>query len=296
MNLVAWAISAALKTEKFYDLTGMITHLAMLGLTLGAGQLGPPGPRQYVASAMILIWTLRLGFFLFYRALKFGDSRFHEAVQKPMLYLVFFIMQVRAIVTTRSKNHITSLWCIDPFSPPPLYMLTREPPLSQTRITTQALWCAINALPVLIVNGSTHGSPALQPQDIIGPAMWAAGLTLECLADFTKLAFKRNPENKGKFIAVGVWAYTRYPNYGGEMLLWWGIFVFCTSILQNWEWIAVLSPLFTMLLLFKASGIPLQEKQQQERWGEDPEFVQYRESTTLLYPVPWKKYRASGLN
>ena len=158
------------------------------------------------------------------------------------------------------------------------------------------MWCAINALPVLIVNGSTHGSPALQPQDIIGPAMWAAGLTLECLADFTKLAFKRNPENKGKFIAVGVWAYTRYPNYGGEMLLWWGIFVFCTSILQNWEWIAVLSPLFTMLLLFKASGIPLQEKQQQERWGEDPEFVQYRESTTLLYPVPWKKYRASGLN
>ena len=66
---------------------------------------------------------------------------------------------------------------------------------------------------------------------------------------FQKLAFKSDPANRGKFIDRGLWGWARYPNYFGEMLLWWGVFLAACAPFGGAEWASVASPLFVMLLL-----------------------------------------------
>lgn len=72
------------------------------------------------------------------------------------------------------------------------------------------------SLPVTVVNASSR-EPSLQAADIIGWIMWFVGLAIEATADQQKLVFKNSSENRGKWCAVGVWKYTRHPNYFGEV-------------------------------------------------------------------------------
>lgn len=74
-------------------------------------------------------------------------------------------------------------------------------------------------------------------------------------------------ENRGKWCDVGPWKWSRHPNYFGEMLVWWGVFIISCSILKKGEWAAILSPLFLMAILLFLSGIPLLEKKADERYG-----------------------------
>ena len=85
---------------------------------------------------------------------------------------------------------------------------------------------------------------------------------------------------------AGLWAWARYPNYFGEILQWWGIWLMCIAVLRGAYWVSVVSPLFTMLLTLGVSGIPMQEKQQAERWGDDAAFQIWKRSTHLLVPLP----------
>jgi hypothetical protein len=62
-------------------------------------------------------------------------------------------------------------------------------------------------------------------------------------------------------INVGPWKYARYPNYGGEILQWWGLWLLSIAVLSGAYWICIVSPLFLMCLLLFVSGVPLQEKQ-----------------------------------
>ncbi|KAK4803546.1 hypothetical protein SAY86_003363 [Trapa natans] len=122
----------------------------------------------------------------------------------------------------------------------------------------QAVWVWTVSLPVTIVNASNR-DPSVQPQDIVGWFIWALGLLIEATADQQKLVFKNAPENRGKWCNVGLWKYSRHPNYFGEILLWWGIFVASTPVLEGAEWLVVLGPIFLTLLLLFVSGIPLLE-------------------------------------
>lgn len=70
------------------------------------------------------------------------------------------------------------------------------------------------------------------------------------------------------------------------MLVWWGIWLLAVPVLSGGYWLCVVSPLFVMALILFVSGVPLQEKQAQRRWGEDPAYQAYRRSTFLLYPIP----------
>lgn len=240
INWIAWIFGSAFKTEKFYDLTGSITFVVInLFSLINAGHYHA---RQIVFTAMVLVWTVRLGGFLFYRALVMGgDSRFEEAKQSFSSFFVY--------------------WSV------------------------QALWAWICSLPVTLVN-SHERNPGLHWSDVVGVVLFVFGFLMESTADFQKFAFKRNPENKGKFVTVGLWKYARYPQYFAEIVLWWGIFVAAAHDLRNWEFVAVASPLFVMYLLLVLSGIPVQEKQAKQRWGSNPEYLLYKETSNLLVPIP----------
>lgn len=118
----------------------------------------------------------------------------------------------------------------------------------------------------------------------LGLAVWVAGFTIEALTDEQKRQFRAAPRNHGEFIDTGLWAYSRHPNYFGEILLWCGVLLMSVTALRGWQWIGVISPIFVTFLLTRVSGIPLLEKKAQKRWGNDPSYQQYKARTPILVP------------
>ncbi len=150
--------------------------------------------------------------------------------------------------------------------------------------TLQALWVFLTALPAIVL----LSRPAAAPDafTLVGWAMWAAGLAIEIVADAQKGAFAVEPSNRGRFITTGLWAWSRHPNYFGEILLWTGVFV---SGIGSWHgtlWVTALSPVFVTLLLTKISGVPLLEARADARWGGDPAYEAYKANTPVLVPRP----------
>jgi len=88
----AWAVAAALKTEKFYDLTGSLTYILLAGNAFK--ELQSPNTRQKVNTGMVMVWAARLGTFLFSRVLKDGkDSRFDVVKHRPGVFWIYWTIQ-----------------------------------------------------------------------------------------------------------------------------------------------------------------------------------------------------------
>ncbi|XP_021866962.1 uncharacterized protein [Spinacia oleracea] len=149
----------------------------------------------------------------------------------------------------------------------------------------QAVWVWTVSLPVTVVNASDR-NPSFQAADIIGWIMWSIGFSLEATADQQKLAFKSSPGSRGKWCDVGVWKYTRHPNYFGEIFLWWGIFISSIPVLVGAEWLVVLGPVFLTLLLLFVSGIPLLEASADKKFGSVDDYRLYKKVTSPLIPLP----------
>jgi steroid 5-alpha reductase family enzyme len=166
----------------------------------------------------------------------------------------------------------------------------------------QMIWVWVVSLPVVFVNSD----PALVDMgasDWAGLAMVGVGLLVEAAADVQKDAFRADPANRGRTCDVGVWAWSRHPNYFGEMLLTWGLFVLGAAQYEasssRWGYVAVLSPLFTMFILLLGSGMPTAEGDNQKRFMRTPAqrvaFLRYRDQTSPLVPLPPALYRALPL-
>ncbi|XP_021740621.1 uncharacterized protein LOC110706930 isoform X2 [Chenopodium quinoa] len=149
----------------------------------------------------------------------------------------------------------------------------------------QAVWVWTVSLPVTIVNASDK-DPSIRAVDIIGWIMWSIGFSIEATADQQKLSFKNSPSNRGKWCNVGVWKYSRHPNYFGEIFLWWGIFISSIPVLVGAEWLVIIGPVFLTLLLLFVSGLPLLEASADKKFGSVEEYRQYKKVTSPLVPLP----------
>ena len=114
---------------------------------------------------------------------------------------------------------------------------------------------------------------ALGGWSIAGAAVWLVGLVVEAVADSQKAAFRARDENRGRFVASGLWRYSRHPNYFGEMLVWWGLFVYAVPVLHGAAFAVVLGPLFITVLLLFVSGIPPLERSADKRYGATPRIA-----------------------
>ncbi len=246
---IQWLVfvpSYLLRNESFYDLTGSITYISV---TIIAVLLSPKvDGRSILLLALVVIWAVRLGTFLFRRIRKAGkDERFDELK--------------------------TSF---------PRFLLTW---------TLQGLWVSLTLSAALAAITSTTRK-GLDGFALVGFLVWALGFAFEVVADTQKSRFRADPANKGRFIQSGVWAWSRHPNYFGEIVLWIGVAIIALPILRGWQWVTLISPVFVTLLLTRVSGLPMLEKRADEKWGGQEDYEAYKERTPVLIPRPRRSSRS----
>ncbi len=149
--------------------------------------------------------------------------------------------------------------------------------------TIQALWVTFTLAAALVVI-TTDTRKALDAFAVVGALVWVFGFAMEVIADLQKSRFNADRKNKGKFIHTGLWARSRHPNYFGEIVLWVGMMIIALPVLQGWQWVALISPVFVTLLLTRVSGVPLLEKKADELWGGQEDYEMYKKNTPVLIP------------
>ena len=128
--------------------------------------------------------------------------------------------------------------------------------------------------------------PSAQPSgltslDVLGAAVWAVGFYFEVVGDRQLARFKADPANAGRVLDTGLWRYTRHPNYFGDAMVWWGLFL--PSASAPWGWATVGSPVIMTYLLRRVSGVPMLEKGMAER---RPGYADYVRRTSPFFPRP----------
>ncbi len=154
--------------------------------------------------------------------------------------------------------------------------------------TIQGLWVFLT-LAMALAAITSESKMAIDIFAIIGTLIWIFGFSIEVIADQQKTNFKDDPANKDSFITVGLWSWSRHPNYFGEMVLWIGIAVIAFPVLIGWQLVALISPIFVIFLLTRISGITMLESRGYKKWKDDPAYIDYLERTSVLVPFPPKK-------
>lgn len=205
-------------------------------------------PRQILLAALVLIWGLRLAVHLFLRKRGRGED-----------------FRYRSWRESWGKHFVVRSYF-------QIYVL-------------QSAVILIVVSPVII--GVTNPGRYLGVLDLAGALIWFVGFFFEALGDWQLMRFKAESTNRGRIMREGLWRYTRHPNYFGEALLWWGVYL--VALGSPGAWWTIISPLTIDFLLLKVSGIPMLEK----HYEGNPEFEEYRKRTNLL--IPWfPKKRVDG--
>ena len=157
----------------------------------------------------------------------------------------------------------------------------------------QGLTVFVVLLPTLLVLPKPDSVIPLQTW--IGFVIAVAAIAFEGIADWQKYTFINSPENKGKWIASGLWAWSRHPNYFGEIMVWTGLYIAALPYLSSGErLLGLASPwLITATLLF-VTGIPKLEAGADKRWGGDAAYQAYKQGTSVLIPLPPKRIDERG--
>lgn len=145
----------------------------------------------------------------------------------------------------------------------------------------QGFFLFLIASPVLIINGFSDGG--LGFLDLVGFLVWGVGFSFESIGDAQLARFIKDPANKGKLMMSGLWKYSRHPNYFGEVLQWWGVWLVALSVPHGA--LGVIGPITISYLILKVSGIPMLE----EKMAEHPDFKEYKKKVSAFFPLPPKK-------
>ena len=165
-----------------------------------------------------------------------------------------------------------------------------EPRVLLMTWTLQALWVTINASAAIAVFSAETQLP-LEIWAIVGGVMWVTGFAIEVASDSQKTRFREQPQNRNRFITTGLWAWSRHPNYFGEILLWAGVAFVAVPVLSGWQHLFLGAPLFTLYLMTKVSGVDMLERRADERWGNNPDYQDYKAATPSLLLRPPRSRR-----
>ncbi len=198
-----------------------------------------PSLSTYAVSAMVLVWGLRLFFYISIRNWKKPeDFRYVDMRKKwgnhPRINAFFKVFMIQAVI-----------------------MMIVAAPIHAAFILNESIsWIwTVSAVVLFLI-----------------------GFYFESVGDAQLRRFIQNPNNKGKVMQSGLWKYTRHPNYFGETVMWWAIFLAVLGM--KWGFVAIIGPAFITYLLLFVSGVPLLEK----KYMKKPEFVEYAKRTSIFFP------------
>jgi steroid 5-alpha reductase family enzyme len=150
----------------------------------------------------------------------------------------------------------------------------------------QAPLLFLTCLPAQLGILTSHTTQALGPMVWIGAIIALTGIAFETIGDMQLKAFRRNPTNKGQVLDTGLWRYTRHPNYFGDFITWWGIWLVAAGIGWPIAAVSIIGPLFLSFTLLKWSGGPMLERGLKK---SRPEYSDYIARTSGFFPLPPKK-------
>jgi steroid 5-alpha reductase family enzyme len=151
--------------------------------------------------------------------------------------------------------------------------------------TLQGLWVSLT-LAAALAAITTMTRRDLGWIGLLGFLVWLIGFGIEVIADQQKSRFRAHPQNTGRYINTGLWSWSRHPNYFGEIVLWIGVAIIAVPVLSGWQWLTLISPIFVVILLTRVSGVPMLEKQADEKWGGQAEYEDYKARTSILILRP----------
>ncbi|MES2455499.1 MAG: DUF1295 domain-containing protein [Bacteroidota bacterium] len=145
----------------------------------------------------------------------------------------------------------------------------------------QAISNVILATPFFLI--ALNPRPLIHWLEYVGIGIWTIAIVGEAIADRQLAVFKKAPENRGQVCDLGLWNYSRHPNYFFQCLMWVAYFLF--AITAPWGWAAVISPLIIIHLILNVTGIPATEEQAVRSKGD--KYKAYQRTTSAL--IPWFK-------
>ena len=151
--------------------------------------------------------------------------------------------------------------------------------------TLQGMWVSICSMCVITGISSSEGL-VLNPLFYLGFILFVIGFSIEVIADHQKTVFRAIKENKDKFISTGLWSKSQHPNYFGEILLWSSIAIMSFSSLSGTQYLTMISPIFTYVLLVHISGVRMLDDMGNKKWGHLEEYKQYKQNTPVLFIKP----------
>lgn len=234
--------SYVFQTEKFYDLTGSVTYITIISYVIyEIYQVSESlDPRILVIAACIMVWTIRLGGFLFWRVLKDGEDK-----------------RFRSILPSFTQLLMT--WALS------------------------AAWVFIQSLSALVaITAVTQVEFGIL--GYVGLSLWVFGFIFEVIADHQKTKFKANPNNEGRFINEGLWKKSRHPNYFGEIVLWVGVSIMSVASMTGLQYVSLISPLFSFLLIYYVSGVRMLEARSDKKWGSSKDYQEYKNNVPVFVP------------
>jgi steroid 5-alpha reductase family enzyme len=235
-----WLLSLVRRDASVVD---VFWGLGFVGLTWLYRYLGPEANiRHLLVLVFVTVWGVRLALHIFWRNWGHGEDRRYQAMR---------------------ESHGGRFWWVSLFT---VFLL-------------QGFLIWFIAAPLFIVQVSS-GPQTWTWTDILGIFFWGIGFFFEAVGDWQLTRFKADPINRGRVMRIGLWAYTRHPNYFGDAMVWWGYFFLALSI-PGGLW-TIFSPLLMTFLLLKVSGVTLLEQTITER---RPEYREYTENTNAF--VPW---------
>jgi steroid 5-alpha reductase family enzyme len=211
----------------------------LAGAVIYASRLETLGPRAVPILILLALWALRLSVHLAWRNWGKPEDRRYQAI--------------------RANNSPGFAW-------KSLFIV----------FWLQAILASVIALPVF--TGLATTAP-LNILDALGATLALAGLIVESWSDHQLAQFKADPANRARVMDLGLWRYSRHPNYFGEACLWWG---FGLSALAGGAGWTLVSPVLMTFLLLRVSGVTLLEKEIDQR---RPAYRDYVARTSAF--IPW---------
>ena len=216
-----------------------------------AAQASWTGPRGVAVLALVVAWGVRLSAYITWRNWGHGEDRRYQQI--------------------RARNQPN-------FALKSLYLI----------FALQMVLAWIVSAPTLAALAGGH---AFGPLDVLGVVVALAGFLFEAVGDAQMAAFKGDAANQGQVMDRGLWKYTRHPNYFGEALFWWGVWLLALGAGGAAAIWTVLSPLLMTVLLLKVSGVAMLEKDIGER---RPAYRDYIARTNAFIPGPPRRKETSA--